>query len=143
MGHIPYGYRIVNGQADIDEAAAITIRALYKNYLTGMSLDEAASNAGIETYHGTVKRMLQNRHYVGDSFYPAIVAKETFDAVARELEKRAAALGRLNRKRPTSSKAIPTGFIMRPPEMELPNPFQQAEYLYSLIDLEVNDYGTR
>lgn len=143
MGHIPYGYRIVNGQADIDEAAAETIRVLYKNYLSGMSLEEAAANAGLETYHGTAKRMLQNSHYIGDSFYPAIIPKETFEAATLELEKRAAALGRLNRKQATAFKPLPTAFVMRPPEMELPNPFQQVEYLYSLIDLEVNDYGTR
>ena len=34
MGHTPYGYRIENGKAVIDEAAATQVRELYKNYLT-------------------------------------------------------------------------------------------------------------
>ncbi|MGL4332907.1 MAG: hypothetical protein ACRCSR_08980 [Bacteroidales bacterium] len=55
MGHTPYGYRIENGQAIIDEAAAATILNLYKNYLSGMGLSDAAKKAGLKTYHGTAK----------------------------------------------------------------------------------------
>jgi len=56
MGHTPYGYRIENGQAVIDEAAASVIRMLYKNYLSGMGLMDAAKEAGLTTYHGTANR---------------------------------------------------------------------------------------
>ena len=52
MGHTPYGYRIENGVAVIDEAAAGRLRKLYKNYLSGMGLQMAAAEAGIQTYHG-------------------------------------------------------------------------------------------
>lgn len=38
MGHTPFGYRIENGIAIIDEPAATKLRQLYKNYLSGMSL---------------------------------------------------------------------------------------------------------
>ena len=70
MGHTPYGYKIENGCAIIDEENADKIRKLYSNYLTGMPLAKAASEAGIDTYHGTAKRMMENRHYLGDNFYP-------------------------------------------------------------------------
>lgn len=43
MGHTPYGYRIENGKAVIDEAAATQVRELYKNYLCGLSLTNAAT----------------------------------------------------------------------------------------------------
>lgn len=56
MGHTPFGYRIENGIAIIDEPAAAKLRQLYKNYLSGMSLSKAAAEAGIPTYHGTAKR---------------------------------------------------------------------------------------
>lgn len=36
MGHTPFGYRIENGKAVIDEAAAAHVRDLYKNYLSGL-----------------------------------------------------------------------------------------------------------
>ena len=38
MGHTPFGYRIENGVAVIDEDAAGKLRTLYANYLDGMSL---------------------------------------------------------------------------------------------------------
>ena len=65
MGHTPYGYRIENGCAVIDEEAAGKIRRLYTNYLAGMSQAKAAIEAGIETYHSSAKRLMQNRHYLG------------------------------------------------------------------------------
>ena len=46
MGHTPYGYRIEEGKAVIDEAAAAQVRELYKNYLSGLSLTNAAKEAG-------------------------------------------------------------------------------------------------
>lgn len=70
MGHTPFGYRIENGIAIIDEPAATKLRQLYKNYLSGMSLSKAAAEAGIPTYHGTAKRLMGTVHYLGDSFYP-------------------------------------------------------------------------
>ena len=79
MGHIPYGYSIENGCATINKDEADKIRKLYENYLSGMALTKAASAAGIETYHGTAKRLMENRHYLGDDFYPAIIDQETFD----------------------------------------------------------------
>ena len=143
MGHTPYGYRIENGQAVIDEAAANTIQELYKNYLSGMALSDAAKKAGLDTYHGTAKRMMLNKHYLGDSFYPAIIDKATFDAVPIELEKRAGKLGRLDKASVPHSKYVPTDFLMETVEKELPNPLKQAEYLYSLIQPEVITNGTK
>ena len=78
MGHTPYGYRIENGIAVIDEDAAGKLRKLYENYLSGLSLKDAAAEAGIDTYHGTAKRLLKTQHYIGDEFYPAIIDETIF-----------------------------------------------------------------
>ena len=110
MGHTPYGYKIENGCAIIDEENADKIRKLYSNYLTGMALAKAASEAGIDTYHGTAKRMMENRHYLGDDFYPAIIDKEIFESAAAERIKRANKLGRLNHKRVIKPSVVPTYF---------------------------------
>ena len=88
MGHIPFGYRIENGKAVIDEPAAEQLKTLYLNYLSGMALVKAAKEAGIDTYHGTVSKMLTNRRYLGDSFYPPIIDEETFHAAQAERKKR-------------------------------------------------------
>ena len=110
MGHTPFGYRIENGVAVIDEDTAGKLRMLYANYLNGMSLKNAANDAGIETFHDSAKRLLMTEHYLGDDFYPAIIDKETFDRVQTERIKRAAALGRLDRKSTRKTPKIPTQF---------------------------------
>ena len=46
MEHIPYGYRIKNGIAVIDEMAAEQVQRMFVNYLNGDSLVKAAENAG-------------------------------------------------------------------------------------------------
>ena len=85
MGHTPFGYRIENGKAVIDEATASQVRNLYKNYLSGLSLTNTAKEAGLDLLHAGAKRMMLNRHYLGDDFYPAIIDPASFDAVSAEL----------------------------------------------------------
>ena len=58
MRHTPFGYRIENGKAVIDEAATAQIRDLYKNYLSGLSLTNAAKEAGLTLLHSGAKRMM-------------------------------------------------------------------------------------
>lgn len=137
MGHTPYGYRIENGCAVIDEEAAEKIRRLYENYLAGMSLKQAATEAGIETYHSSAKRLMQNRHYLGDDFYPPIIDQETFDKAEAIRLERAGKLGRLNRVKIQKEIKAPTYFHMAEAEQHYDDPRLQAEYLYSLIESEV------
>ena len=137
MAHIPLGYRIVGGVAVIDETAAATVRSLYKNYLSGMGLTTAAIEAGLNTYHGTAKRILTNRHYLGDAFYPEIIDELTFAQAQEELEVRATKLGRTNLKQVTKLKQIPTKFHINEITKNYPDPVMQAEYIYSLIKSEV------
>ena len=46
MGHTPYGYRIENGAAVINDQEAECVRQIFENYISGMSLTEAAKAAG-------------------------------------------------------------------------------------------------
>lgn len=64
--HIPYGYKIVNGAAVIDKDQAEQVRTLFSGYLSGLALVPAAEAAGLPLFHSGAKRMLQNRHYLGD-----------------------------------------------------------------------------
>ena len=137
MGHTPVGYRIESGVAAIDEDAAGKLRMLYANYLSGMSLKNAANEAGIETYHASAKRLLMTERYLGDDFYPVIIDKETFDRVQTERIKRAAALGRLDRKSTRKSPKIPTQFSIGAIMEHYDNPATQAEYVYGLLKGEV------
>ena len=109
----------------------------YANYLNGMSLKNAANDAGIETFHASAKRLLMTEHYLGDDFYPAIIDKETFDRVQTERIKRAAALGRLDRKPKRKAAKIPSLFSIGDITEHYDNPATQAEYIYSLLKSEV------
>ena len=136
MGHTPYGYTIKDGKAIIEEGQSEQIRKLYKNYLSGMSLKKAAVEAGMETYHSSAKRLMQNKHYLGDNFYPAIIDKDTFDKASAEFLRRASLLGRLHRKAKIKPPSVPTSFVMSKIIKQYKDPKLQAEYLYSLIESE-------
>jgi len=95
MGHTPYGYRIINGKAVIDEQAAEQIKTLFQSYLTGDSLATAAKKAEIRACHAGIGRILQNKHYLGDEYYPALIDPDTFAAAEAERIRRAEKLGRV------------------------------------------------
>ena len=141
MGHTPYGYKIENGVAIIDEEKAENIQKLYKGYLSGLALGEAAKQAGIDTYHGTAGKMLRKTYYLGDEYYPAIIDKTIFDAVEIERQKRAGKLGRIKEPKQKADTIFPTEFCIGKLTEKYQNPFKQAEYVYSLIESEVKMNG--
>ena len=137
MGHTPFGYRIENGAAVIDEDAAGKLRSLFGNYLSGMSLRNAASASGIKACHASAGRLLMTEHYLGDDFYPAIIDRETFDRVQAERTARAAILCLPDRKPKSKATKIPTQFSIGDITEHYDNPAKQAEYIYSLLNSEV------
>lgn len=139
MEHIPYGYRIENGIAVIDEMAAKQVQLMFANYLNGDSLIKAAENVGIKGNHGSIKQMLQNRRYLGDGFYPPIISEETFNAAAEERENRAERLGRNGYIRQERSVNVPVRFLFESASDYFDDPVQQAEYMYGLIRTEVTN----
>lgn len=80
--------------------------------------------------------MMQNRHYLGDDFYPAIIDQETFDKAEAIRLERAGKLGRLNRVKESKPEKVPTYFRITEAEQHYDDPSLQAEYLYSLIESE-------
>jgi len=136
MSHIPYGYRIENGKAVIDEQAAEQIKTLFQSYLTGDSLAMAAKKADIKAFHAGISRMLQNRRYLGDEYYPAIIDPDTFKAAKAERIRRAEKLGRIHEPKQELEVVYPTVFRICEGTERLDDPFQQAEYAYSLIESE-------
>ena len=132
-----YGYKIVDGKVVVDKPAQKEIQLLFQNYLAGMSLSKAAEDAGIHIPHGMVAKLLANQHYLGDSFYPQIIDKSTFERAAVERKHRAEKLGRTNLKRPTVQKTVPMAFTLAKIEEYYDDPARQAEYLYSLIKEDV------
>ena len=127
----------MDGKAVVGKPAQKEIQLLFQNYLAGMSLSKAAEDAGIHIPHGMVAKLLANQHYLGDSFYPQIIDKSTFERAAVERKHRAEKLGRTNLKRPTVQKTVPMAFTLAKIEDYYDDPARQAEYLYSLIQEDV------
>ena len=137
-GHTPFGYRIRDGRAEICETEVQQLKEIYSGYLSGLSYKDAARRVGLEIPHCSVKRLLSNRHYLGDDFYPAVIDRDVFDAAEQERERRSKALGREHKARPLSEPVqIPVRFVLRTPKRKILEPFEQAEYSYSLIESEV------
>ena len=137
MAHIPYGYRIVNGKAVVDEEQADAVRKLFDGYIAGLGLKPAAENAGLDIFHGSAGRTLRNKHYLGDEYYTAIIDRERFDKAEEIRISRATSLGRIRELQTVAKPAADTRFILSPVERKFADPFAQAEYAYSLIRSDV------
>ena len=143
MGHTPMGYRIENGIAVVDEHAAEQVQVLYQSYLSGDSLRTIANKAGIDAFHAGIGRILKNRHYLGDDYYPAIIDSDTFAAVQEERFRRASALGRIREPKEDKVSVHPTTFHIIEGTQVYDDPFAQAAYAYSLIESEVYTIGDK
>ncbi len=139
MAHIPYGYKIKNGKAVVDEEKAAVVKKLFENYAEGFSLKSAAVNSGLNICHGSAGRMLRNTHYLGDDYYPAIIEKELFDKAEKMRISRAAALGRIRKLKPIQKPNAETKFKLNSVPTRFIDSFEQAEFIYSQIECEVTD----
>lgn len=137
MAHTPFGYRIENGVAVVDEHAAEQVQALYQSYLSGGSLRTVAIKVGIDAFHAGIGKILKNRHYLGDDYYPAIIDPDTFAAVQEERFRRASTLGRIRESKEDKVAVYPTTFHIIVGTQVYDDPFAQAAYAYSLIESEV------
>ena len=120
------------GKATVDEQEAAIIIKIFNGYLSGMSLRDAAVNAGKAMVHSTVKRIICNFCYVGDDFYPAIISRQTFSRANAELIRRSEK--RVGKKR-LRTPPVYTQFKITAPEKHYDDPAVQAEYIYSLIEV--------
>ena len=108
-----------------------------------MALISAAEKGGLKLYHGSAGRMLQNKKYLGDDYYPAIIDKETFDKAEEIRMSRAKALGRVWELEGKKELLFPTSFIIPAVKKVSDDPFEQAAYAYSLIESEVDGDGAK
>lgn len=137
MGHTPYGYRIEDGKAIVDEEQAAKVREFFNAYISGLALRVAAEKVGLKMYHGSAGKMLRNKHYLGDDYYPAIIDQETFDKAEEKRMEKARALGRVRELAEEPKSEYSIKFIIPKVEQKYTDPFKQAEYAYSLIEREV------
>ena len=100
-GNLSFGYKIKDHHLVIDEGEAIAVRTIFESYAEGRSKTEIAkrmTESGFRSKTGkpfsvcSISRILENRMYIGENDYldikracPAIVEKELFEIVQREL----------------------------------------------------------
>lgn len=131
-----FGYQIKNGKAYVDKEKAAKVKKLYDGYINGLALRTAALDAGIDTFHGSAGRMLNNEKYLGTDYYPAIIDEETFKTVQEIRENRAKQLGRVFETKEDLPIISPTKFHFKSKEVMFEDPFRQAEYAFSMIESE-------
>ena len=87
-GGVPFGYRIENGKAVVNEEEAEKLREFFKLFLAGSSMAAAARDAGLSCHHTTLPFLFKRKAYVGTDFYPAIITTEYQEKLVSEWEKR-------------------------------------------------------
>lgn len=132
-----YGYIMINGKVIINEEQAEKVRRFFEFYISGKSLKVASENAGLNIFHGSAGKMLRNKHYLGDDRYPAIITEKIFDKAEEIRMARANALGRIKEHKQVQKLKVPVQFYLKPVTMKYSDPFEQAEYIYSLIESEI------
>ena len=132
MTHTPYGYRIENGMAVVDQADAERIKALYQEYIDCKSIIAAAKKVGIDKTHSVIGRILKNKVYLGTVYYSQIIDEDIFAKVQGIREHNVRNQNRIGIYRP-HPKAEIGAFKIRKIEEKYKDPYKQAEYAYSQI----------
>lgn len=63
MVHTSFGYQIENGKVVINKEELKQLKHLFQAYLSGLSLENAAKEAGIKRNHGGITRILTDERY--------------------------------------------------------------------------------
>jgi len=134
MRHLPFGYKIENGKAKIDEVTSEQVRKIFRSYLEGYSLLKIAKKTGAKASHPSISLILRNRRYLGDGFYPPLIDPEIFAAVESERTQRAEKLKKHKISPNRKQVLFPTNFRLLEGNQQFEDPFQQATYAYSLIE---------
>jgi len=117
--HMPLGYQIVNGKAELLPENAKIVEMIFTDYLKGIStyqISKKLTSLGVLNashkplwYHGSVGKILENQKYKGDGFYPPLIDPDVFEQVQARRRERAESLGRVKPPSSTASKKLFSG----------------------------------
>ncbi|WP_312652444.1 recombinase family protein [Aminipila sp.] len=104
QSHMPLGYKMINGNIEIDDKQAKTVKAIFEEYIKGKSMlaiakeltEKGILNANKKTNwnHGSVGKILQNVKYMGETYYPKLIDESDFEKVQIQRKEREIKLGR-------------------------------------------------
>lgn len=102
--HMPIGYKLADGKAQLDETKAAVVKRIFADYLAGSSTCALAkrltetgfpnANSKASWNHGSIGRILENVKYLGDEFYPPMIDAGLFEQVQKRRRERCEQLGR-------------------------------------------------
>lgn len=102
--HMPMGYKMVNGNIEIQKEQAKTVKKIFRDYIKGKSMTAIAkeltvmevtiTNQKPNWNHGSVGKILQNVKYQGDTLYPKLIEKDIFTKAQQLRASKEAELGR-------------------------------------------------
>ncbi|AFV02351.1 hypothetical protein SDC9_20769 [bioreactor metagenome] len=102
--HMPIGYKLIEGKIQLDEPKAAVVKKIFADYLSGTSTSALAkrltemgfpnANSKASWNHGSIGKILENVKYLGDEFYPQMIAVELFEQVQKRRKERCDQLGR-------------------------------------------------
>ena len=112
-GKVPYGYKIVNGKAEIDEGEAERLKFFFDQYLEGDTMREASKNAGLPYNHTALPHLFKRKEYLGTDFYPPLITADFQDKLISEWLSRKGEHHRGKKKMPRKVVRIYTDFTIR------------------------------
>ena len=87
-GGVPFGYKIENGKAVVNEEEVQKLRSFFRLFMAGASMAGAAHDAGLSCHHTTLPLLFKREAYIGTDFYPTIITKEYQQMLIEEWERR-------------------------------------------------------
>lgn len=129
------GYKIIDGEIVKNAEEAVKVLNIFIGYREGKALRVLAKEYGYKTSHSSIRRILQNKKYIGDEYYPKIVDKLLFDEVNNKLEETKNKLRRKNINKKEEKEVI-VKYTMGKKEKIFSDPYEEASYIYSLIKEE-------
>jgi cell division protein FtsB len=120
--NVPIGYTMVDGRIVLDNKKAELVKKIFKDYLNGVSTDKIAeylkakgipnANNKISWSYGSVRRILVNIKYLGDTMHPQIIDEKTFESVQNRRKEIATRFGKTTQVNKIKNQAVYSGKII-------------------------------
>lgn len=91
--YVAFGYEITDGQFSVIESEKTIVQNIFGLYLNGKSFNEIATrmndagvsynNDGRKWNKNIIKRIMENRRYIGEKGFPQIITTDTFDTAEK------------------------------------------------------------
>lgn len=135
---IPYGYTIKNGEAVISPEESGQLLKYYELFLSGLSMAEAAREAGLPYSQKALPNLLSRKEYLGTDFYPPLVKEEYQRKLILEWEARKGENPRQPKERKQKRVRIYTDFYFENVATQVANTVEYLTALYLGIKPKVN-----